>query len=670
MGEVDAHERTPELVSVQVPRLGLPSPVSVEQPFISDQQMEQTEPQQSLPGDISHNRNGPIEDHSAQSSRNSPEPAQVDQQGHYVGPASGASFLLRIQRKLQQQPTFTSETSIFTFGDLPLAEPDTSIVILPPREEANELLARYFDFASATHRFLHRPTVQEWLDELCDTNGAMRDKATARSRKALLFMLLAYAKNYPKGGTGSVDPEASAIFFSAAEDQLAGEKGAIRLTSVQARLAQCFYLLSQSRLNHTWTLFGTTAHLALALGIHRRRLGDSHGVLDYVDLECRKRTFWCMYNLDTYLSAALGRPRSFHDEDIDQELPASLNDTQIRRRTMDLSAIGSQSIMSGSVAHFRLSRIVANVLRDFYGIRSRSTESQITMASAYSKDLGEWWNSMKYLLNTAKYDSSLFLPIFLRQRNVLNLAFWHAQILLYRPFLLNSFASLTNLSLRRNTRTAHAANVAGNVELCLGAAMNIVNLVDEINTTGQLYNAFWFTHYFAFCAVVVIYVYAIQCWSDENFNTLQAASRCQAQMSTRAIPGSLSERYGVVLQELQLEMLRHKPSLRAMFPEEQIRQSNGRSGHDYNPFPPAQTNQEAGNGLSGDDANDPIDSSLVFQDGPAAQMVEPSPSSSVAQMSGWGQFDSLVTSGIAGFGWDGVLSDNPVEGWDLTNTNL
>ena len=110
----------------------------------------------------------------------------------------------------------------------------------------------------------------------------------------------------------------SAVFFSAAEDQLAGEKGAIRLTSVQARLAQCFYLLSQSRLNHTWTLFGTTAHLALALGIHRRRLGDTHAAVDYVDLECRKRTFWCMYNLDTYLSAALGRPRSFHDDDIDQ----------------------------------------------------------------------------------------------------------------------------------------------------------------------------------------------------------------------------------------------------------------------------------------------------------------------------------------------------------------
>lgn len=43
----------------------------------------------------------------------------------------------------------------------------------------------------------------------------------------------------------------------------------------------------------------------------------SNGV-DLVELECRKRVFWCAYGLDNYLSAALGRPRTFHDEDIDQ----------------------------------------------------------------------------------------------------------------------------------------------------------------------------------------------------------------------------------------------------------------------------------------------------------------------------------------------------------------
>lgn len=142
-----------------------------------------------------------------QSSRNSPEPVQTDRQGHYVGPSSGASFLLRIQRKLQQHPSaFSSDTSIFTFGDLPLPESDPRFLILPPRSEAEGLVRRYFEFASATHRFLHRPTVELWLQELYETQGTMGEEVSGRSKTALLFMVFASASNFPKSSAGKVDP--------------------------------------------------------------------------------------------------------------------------------------------------------------------------------------------------------------------------------------------------------------------------------------------------------------------------------------------------------------------------------------------------------------------------------------------------------------------------------
>jgi hypothetical protein len=142
------------------------------------------------------------------SSRNSPEPAQTDRQGHYVGPSSGASFLLRIQRKLNQQPSaFSSDTSIFTFGDLPLPESNPRFLILPPRPEADALVSRYFEFASATHRFLHRPTVELWLQELYETKGSLREELCGRSKTALLFMVFACAENYPKSRVGIVDPK-------------------------------------------------------------------------------------------------------------------------------------------------------------------------------------------------------------------------------------------------------------------------------------------------------------------------------------------------------------------------------------------------------------------------------------------------------------------------------
>jgi hypothetical protein len=170
--------------------LPIPSPISIDQHHLA-------EPQGALPA--AAGLRPPETSSAAHSSRSSPEPLQSDQQGHYVGPASGASFLLRIQRKLVRQKTsLSSESSIFTFGDLPLPEFDPSFFILPPKNEAQALLARYFEFASATHRFLHRPTVEAWLSELYETNGSMKQKATSRSRTALLFIVFALAKSYSK----------------------------------------------------------------------------------------------------------------------------------------------------------------------------------------------------------------------------------------------------------------------------------------------------------------------------------------------------------------------------------------------------------------------------------------------------------------------------------------
>ncbi|QSZ28849.1 hypothetical protein DSL72_003354 [Monilinia vaccinii-corymbosi] len=140
-----------------------------------------------------------------QSARNSPEPPQTDLQGHYVGPSSGASFLLRVQKKLHQEAALSQNSSIFTFGDAPLPEFDASFFVLPPKPDAKNLVARYFDFAVPTHRFLHRPTLEAWLDEFYDSLGTFQRKGGAKGRTALLFMVFAQAKEYMPGVDRSND---------------------------------------------------------------------------------------------------------------------------------------------------------------------------------------------------------------------------------------------------------------------------------------------------------------------------------------------------------------------------------------------------------------------------------------------------------------------------------
>lgn len=128
--------------------------------------------------------------------------AQVGLHGQYIGPASGVSFLQRVQKRLGQTVSFSQPDSIFTFGDAPLASVDTdlSLCMMIPREFAQQLFDRYFDFAMPTYRFLHRPTAQAWFAEFYDTFGSMHDSQRAAAKIALVLMVLAHGRVYmPEG---------------------------------------------------------------------------------------------------------------------------------------------------------------------------------------------------------------------------------------------------------------------------------------------------------------------------------------------------------------------------------------------------------------------------------------------------------------------------------------
>jgi hypothetical protein len=48
--------------------------------------------------------------------------------------------------------------------------------------------------------------------------------------------------------------------------------------------------------------------------------------MDYIRAQCDIRTFWTTYILDNYLGVIFGRPRHYHDDDIDQDYPDRVDD--------------------------------------------------------------------------------------------------------------------------------------------------------------------------------------------------------------------------------------------------------------------------------------------------------------------------------------------------------
>ncbi|KAJ0162112.1 Activator of stress, partial [Colletotrichum tanaceti] len=470
----------------------------------------------------------------------------------------------------------------------------------------------------------------------------------------------------------------SARYFLAADHQLSKERGAVRLTSVQARLCQCFWLLSQSRINHCWSLFGTAGHLALAIGLNRNRHADPAGGYNYIELECRRRTFWCAYSLDNYLSAALGRPRTFHDEDIDQELPSCSEDADLHADHITPRMGRGQSLMLAPVAHVKLSRIVSMILRDLYSIRPSSFSNRCALAAKYSQNLKHWRAEMSQFLDDG-VNTALLIPIFQRQRNVLNLAYWHAMILTHRPFLLSNFARLQRSGNggggggnsgsgkgRRRSVPPHKDQTEESVHACLDAAMHVVDTVNDLIQAGQLFRAFWFTSYFAFSAVVILYVYTIQqrtapaeTW-QAYFN---AASRCQTQIASLADNEStLAARYCLVLEELRTEALRQTERLQHH--AEMVAAAHQNGGGSNN-----SSLARAGGGgvvvvaggedVQGQQPENHHLAGLNFSDvGHGEEFVgfDASPSSSLADMTSWGQFDSMVTSGFSGL--EALLNDD------------
>lgn len=168
-----------------------------ESPSAPDQQ-HSAEHAEGLQAHLAPDRDRSASTRLAVSSQQTPEPPQEDLQGHYIGPASGVSFLLRVQKRLHQAISFSVPSSIFTFGDAPMrpSDIDPSFCMILPRDDAQRMFDRYFDFAMPTYRFLHRPTLQEWFNEFYDTLGTMSDGHNATAKIALLFMIFAHARVY------------------------------------------------------------------------------------------------------------------------------------------------------------------------------------------------------------------------------------------------------------------------------------------------------------------------------------------------------------------------------------------------------------------------------------------------------------------------------------------
>ncbi|KAL2814278.1 fungal-specific transcription factor domain-containing protein [Aspergillus granulosus] len=426
----------------------------------------------------------------------------TDVADQYWGPTSAHSFLGWAVRDLPPTPSNAvttaqesaraSKASIFHFGDRVAPEVQLADFEWPDRMTAESLTRRYFDFACPTYRTLHQPTIEGMVHELYggstyyDGHDCSNGESTAAY--AILLMVFSTATMFQPGGDGRMrdaDEEGwvtSERYYAKAEQLLSQETGVPTLESAQARFLMVLYLISSSRANKAWFTLGTAIQLMMALGLHSRRSNRDNTGENLIRRECRRRTVWCSYTLDKYLSVILGRPRLWHDGDVDEELPARVNDIDLLPTRIESPK--RDCVMDAPVLHAILAR----------------TLSQAAKEPSLCDSVAEWQAGLPPLLSGAIHPSSL-VPVFQRQLTVLQLARYHLLMFITRPLLLRNYGQIW---------PDCEANYFYYLGICLTAARDAIELVLSFVRENQLFHAFWYSQYIAFNALSIIYIYLIQ----------------------------------------------------------------------------------------------------------------------------------------------------------------
>ena len=514
-------------------------------------------------------------------SRSSPELDTTEMNGEYVDRTSGLSFLQRARSRLKSRggPSADhaerSKQPLTAAGDKPLlgvlsdglTVNPVILPAIPDSTQALELFDLYFEVCVATYKPLHRPTVDAWYRVLAANfaQGLPMTKTLGHARVSTVLSIFAVTTFYRQKSRGFSDDVSSLsdsdAFFRCSMALTESETGGPHLESAQARLVQVFYLLMTCRMNQAWYIFGSLLQIISALGMHRRdrrKMHNTSSKLDYAHSQCRKRTFWSAYILDKYMGVVMGRPRHFHDKDIDQEYPDRANDENVT--PLGLIQSDTDGIddchLDGFIWNTRLASIVGEISDELYPINPLSESRRVEVAKSLASMLDEWYASLPVLL---KARPSSLVRSFRRQCVALRLAYKHAVVHLHRPFLLARSSGEASLGTESTQRFREES-----VKLCIGAARDALRTIDALAQEGPLFHAFWWTHYITFCALTVTYVWNMQRGSDieviDRQELMSLAERCQVHLANATATNSPSRRYSIILEELRSEATTQRPA--------------------------------------------------------------------------------------------------------------
>ncbi|KZT29179.1 hypothetical protein NEOLEDRAFT_1239181 [Neolentinus lepideus HHB14362 ss-1] len=403
----------------------------------------------------------------------------------YLGKASGVSLIeaviqLKVENSGTDVATLTSEWGshrrhqfwTIPSWEAPMYQDEHPDFVFPEPDLLYSLIDLFFRQLNSLSPLLHRPTFQANVD----------DKLHLRDHKFAAVLLCVCAI----GSRFSDDPR---VYAELDAPQSAGWKYYDQVHMIRRSLVAppciydlqiyplvTFFLLGSSAPHSVWGIIGIGLRIAQDVGANRRRFYGSQAT---VETELWKRAFWILVTAERGISAALGRPCTLQDEDIDVDWPAECDDeywTNEDPFKVFKQPPGKPSYMIFYTYGLRLANIQASALRTIYSTgRRRAFFGQIgqdweerTVAEMDST-LNRWFDDMPDHLRWMPTSND---PIFLRQSAQMHVAYYNNQILIHRTFISSS---------RKPTQLTMSC-----MAICTNAARSIVNIADVMCKRGHL----------------------------------------------------------------------------------------------------------------------------------------------------------------------------------------
>ncbi|KAK9460472.1 uncharacterized protein V1516DRAFT_408969 [Lipomyces oligophaga] len=509
----------------------------------------------------------------------------------------------------------------FWFTESSIPDIDVKFLCMPSKQLAFKLALWYFDNACSTYRILHRPLIYEWIkmgfhgdstklfddsnnnsndnddesevennddatcEELTQTVHSKNERVEARQRllnnrgiSAVMFALFAISYQFPIGKRANSAANRDMLMhrslqcFLVSQHELRLDKNSEdHLLKLQARFLMTLYLLGTSRIKAAWDMLSIVKNIATNLDLNRRDSSTRKPPRDRLELELRKRSFWAIYTLDTYMCTMLGTTLTWAEDDITADWPAIaryalLVEVERSNSRAAADALASMdygdsssgpSRMHSSIAHAKISRIMRRALRTLYGgeknaPKPQSVEQEI-LIDELSAEVQQWELALpSFLRISSRLMSSDLKLLYTRQIGVMHLAHVHALILIHRPSLYMHSSHV--YATKAATRIALSGNDAviserqkAQQDKCLAAALSVTDFSDFSQLTGS----FWYTAYVVFCAVTVMFVYLAHRPDTHARSEILKKARQLCEVEKRfAEQSDMCKRYVSALQEL------------------------------------------------------------------------------------------------------------------------